>query len=304
MDPNAKANFQAKLAQRRAATAALACVEKLAQLLKCNANPEAVLQAVEALQDTPVTTPEAAFNLVIKAVTAKMKGIDGADKVLADLVEARARILEILRMEPAEFAQAANHFEDVLAEVKDDLAARGWVKCPNCGQMNKQYATGCYNCQAPLRSADFEVPGNLEVWPCLVCGFMNKQGDRVCNRCDKPKGTPAPVRFELPLPPFDEEEEKKKRKPPIAPTMPVITKPAPPPAAPSTAKMAEGTWKCKCGVEDNTGKFCHGCGNPPVTTSQPPAIYEEREEYQPQKLVRTARTVAANGVTKKTGRLA
>lgn len=33
-----------------------------------------------------------------------------------------------------------------------------------------------------------------------------------------------------------------------------------PPEEPAAAKS--GKWKCQCGFEDNTGKFCINCGNP------------------------------------------
>ena len=65
------------------------------------------------------------------------------------------------------------------------------MKCPNCGQENREEAEFCGDCGRSFRK---EVP-------CPQCGNTNPQGKRFCDKCGHPLTEPTP---KLPTPPSPE----------------------------------------------------------------------------------------------------
>jgi|GEM_PF-3753818 hypothetical protein len=158
--------FRERLAKRKVAKAAVECLEKLATVLKCDATPEAVLQAVEKLQDVqPAMTVETAFDFIIGQFAAALKEVPGADSIVGELISAKALVVGALG-DVSSVSQAA-------AEM-----------------------TGA--------RVSLDIPAFLTPWKCNVCNAENECAAVVCVGCRNPKGTPAPKRVVgdiLPPPP-------------------------------------------------------------------------------------------------------
>lgn len=219
--------FRAKLEERKRRKAALACVEKLAQLLKCDANPEAVLQAVEKLQDTkPEIDIPAAFDLVINTIAPFFKGEDGAQQ-LAELVQMKA-LFSVLDADILALITTAKPGDKSGERLVSMLVERGYPICLRCAMPNPKGAKECWNCGTILSPQTLDIPSFLTPWKCNVCGVENRWDAEKCVECGKPKGTLAPGTIVVEMPMVA----------PMAPPKPVAPLPPPPPRVPLSVTVS------------------------------------------------------------------